>query len=217
MSVPQPGWRLNPKWGSLPRATSCCRGWCTSLPRPCWAPCLQPSAWAQSLLIRLGGAGCSGHPAAEPAIRSSIARLHNRGDSSGTTRPGRALPSSSANSGVSSLHSSPSSLPQSPAGFQGGLWSRRLWLCWMQVFAARVNPSPPKTSFPPGSVELQGSCCPARITRFFLELEKPQWLHSARPSRGRILPGAERKVWSREMPRRRRERVLRAAPGGRGG
>lgn len=93
----------------------------------------------------------------------------------------------------------------------------------MQVFAARVNPSPPKTSFPPGTVELQGGCCPALpatapgITRFFLELEKPQWLHSARPSRGQILPGAERKVWSREMARRRRERVLRAAPGGRGG
>lgn len=55
----------------------------------------------------------------------------------------------------------PAFLTQSPAGEQGGLWSRRFWLGWMQVFAARVDPSQPKTSFPAGAVELRGGCCRA--------------------------------------------------------
>lgn len=98
VSVPQSIWLLDPGWGSLPRATSCCRARCASLPRPC--SFLQPSSCAQPLVIRLGGAGCSSQPADELAIGSSIARLRRFVGND-------ILPSASANSAVPSLHPSP--------------------------------------------------------------------------------------------------------------
>lgn len=95
---------------------------------------------------------------------------------------------------------------QNPAGDQGGLWSRRLWFWRMQVFAARVNPSPPKTSFPPGAVELQGSCCLARPghrdNTVSLGVRETPRARFSPASGGQILRGAEHKVWSREMPKK---------------
>lgn len=163
--MPQPGWLLNPDWGSLPRATSCCRAWCTSLPRPC--SCLQPSSWAQTLLIRLGGAGCSSHPADELAIGSSIARLHRFVGND-------ILPSASANSAVPSLHPSSLSLQETrgACGAQGfGCGGCR---CLQQGL---IPPHPKRPSHP----ALQGCATATGITPFPSELERPQGLHPAQP------------------------------------
>lgn len=74
------------------------------------------------------------------------------------------------------------------------------------MFAARVNPCPPKTSFPPGAVELQGSCCLAlpghRDNTIFLGVRETPRARFSPASGGQILRGAEHKVWSREMPRK---------------
>lgn len=68
MSLLQPDWPLNPNWGSLPRATSCCAlplrlmhfsalSLLSSVPP-------KAASWAQPLwLIPRGGTACSSHPA----------------------------------------------------------------------------------------------------------------------------------------------------------
>lgn len=138
------------------------------------------ASWAQTPLIRLGGAGCSSHPADELAIRSSIARLHI-GEICRESHPsGRSLPSPSANSGVSSLHSC-RTLQETKGAFGAEAFGSGGCRCLQQGL---TPPHPKRPSHPaPWSCKAAAAwlCQATGITRFPLELEKPRGLGSAQP------------------------------------